>query len=440
MDILNRPIVDYYRESLKDARIRGFLWVITLIAREADIDDLYPDLCQSWDSLDSLTGKYFLFLLAGKEKLKQGDRARFGEINPGSKEGARFIDFDANRKRTDWVYRLRKNQTEVVHSLKEYFDLAESNIPCFVFTDLWSSDFENTCIPISGKKMIGRHKNKIYEYLKERLFNRIGGLLKEYENNRNRLKELQEQKEELEEKSRHISLGFEGKILELQKELLLLAEKNIVDAKGRTLLSCINTLSYGSFDRQLRGSLSRYIDWVKEYQKREGRDFDPRLIPPEISREVERKMQIRQELLRIEEEQKKREESCRNALSEIGKRIKDMEKCENPENNKNLTIVVKNSDHTQINIGYDQSTMTVHQNVAYVDHLAVLTENVRKLADKNGIADVNPDLDSIEQECKRKKPRKKVLNPILEKLKALKGPIEFMSAVASLIDWIAKLF
>lgn len=288
--------------------------------------------------------------------------------------------------------------------------------------------------------MIGKHKNKIYEYLKERLFNRIGGLLKEYEDNRNRLKELQEQKEESEEKSRHISLGFEGKILELQKELLLLAERNIVDAKGRTLLSCINTLSYGSFDRQLRGSLSRYIDWVKAYQKREGRDFDPRLIPPEISREVERKMQIRQELLRIEEEQKKREESCRNALSEIGKRIKDMEKCENPENNKNLTIVVKNSDHTQINIGYDQSTMTVHQNVAYVDHLAVLTENVRKLAGKSGIADVNPDLDSIEQECKRKKPRKKVLNPILEKLKALKGPIEFMSAVASLIDWIAKLF
>lgn len=87
MDILNRPIVDYYRESLKDARIRGFLWVITLIAREADIDDLYPDLCQSWDSLDSLTGKYFLFLLAGKENHKQGDRARFGKINPGTKEG-----------------------------------------------------------------------------------------------------------------------------------------------------------------------------------------------------------------------------------------------------------------------------------------------------------------------------------------------------------------
>lgn len=67
MDFSTVPITQFYDKCLKGARNSGFKWVVSLIAREADVSGLYHNLKKSWYSLDSITNKYFLFVFAGKQ-------------------------------------------------------------------------------------------------------------------------------------------------------------------------------------------------------------------------------------------------------------------------------------------------------------------------------------------------------------------------------------
>ena len=67
MDFSTIPITQFYEKCLKGARNGGFKWVVSLIARESDINGLYQNIKKSWYSLDSITNKYFLFVFAGKK-------------------------------------------------------------------------------------------------------------------------------------------------------------------------------------------------------------------------------------------------------------------------------------------------------------------------------------------------------------------------------------
>lgn len=64
MEIVDIPITEFYRKSLDLVYQKGFFWVVTLIARDADVKGLYKNLRKSWTSLDSITGEYFLFVFA----------------------------------------------------------------------------------------------------------------------------------------------------------------------------------------------------------------------------------------------------------------------------------------------------------------------------------------------------------------------------------------
>lgn len=57
MDFTNRPITEFYRHCLLAARNKGYRWVVTLLAREADVDGLYSNLYRAWSSLDSIFGR-----------------------------------------------------------------------------------------------------------------------------------------------------------------------------------------------------------------------------------------------------------------------------------------------------------------------------------------------------------------------------------------------
>ena len=74
MEISNLPIADFYKHCIEGARDRGFRWIITLVARPADVPGLYENLMDSWHSLDSLTANYFLFLFAGKENRTEDEQ------------------------------------------------------------------------------------------------------------------------------------------------------------------------------------------------------------------------------------------------------------------------------------------------------------------------------------------------------------------------------
>ena len=74
MDFAKLPITEFYRHCLSGARSDGFKWVVSLLAREADVEGLYQNLRRAWLSLDSITGEYFLFIFAGKENYTHEER------------------------------------------------------------------------------------------------------------------------------------------------------------------------------------------------------------------------------------------------------------------------------------------------------------------------------------------------------------------------------
>lgn len=198
MDIARIPITDFYDKCLSGAKARGFIWVVSLLARENDVDNLYYNLKRSWNSLDSITGDYFLFLFAGNEKVSNLERANseIEDIDYGwckryndyvailnkSKNGEAIIHsnifYDWRTDADDYKNHIEKTQTDAINSLRKYFRLQESNIPCLIFTSLLTP--KNYCVPIHPDA------NDIYRYFKE-LFNDISPYLDELDKIKKRI-------------------------------------------------------------------------------------------------------------------------------------------------------------------------------------------------------------------------------------------------------------
>lgn len=450
MEIVNRPIIEFYRDSLSAARNKGFMWAVTLLAREADVDGLYLNLRKSWNSLDSITGKYFLFILAGKETMIGNNckdsividsRERyFGEynnyvkfINPNIELEDSYIRYSYYKNLN--INTLEESQTMAVNALRDYFSISESDIPCLVFSCLFPSTYGNIVITISG--------NDIYGYFKG-LFNAIEPLLKQHMDVVSQLKKLAKCKKELKTEISQLPLKKEGKILELRTELLLLAEKNIVDNKGRTLHDCINSLEYGKFDRTLRSMLSRYIDWVKNYERNTGRPFNSSSIENAVRQRINAITQAKTKLSRIEQEQDELENTCGKLLSEIEKIIKSSKMDKDTKRDSRVSISMIDGT-AQINVALDNSTIEAKQYVGFdKKRLEELLNNVRVALSidntDNDIEVVNTNLEIIKDELLgKRKPQKRFLKVALKSLEAIKGTAEFGAAVAALIQFIQPL-
>lgn len=456
MEFVDRPIVDFYRHSLSAAYKRGFLWVVTLLAREADVEGLYSNLRKSWTSLDSITGKYFLFIFAGKENITHNDRwasrvvdsevQYFSEyndyvkfINPNIELEHSCIHDSYHKNTSGNIDRLEENQTAAVNALRDYFSISESKIPCLVFTRLNPFGYVNDIIQV-----VSISGNSIYGYFKC-LFNTIDPLLKKHMDFAFRLKELAEYKQELKKRTSQTQtpLKFEGKILALQRELLSYADKNIVDGRGRTLLDCINDLSYGTFDMPLRGMLSRYVDWVKNYEKRTGQRFDSELVDQKIYQNSSEIAKAKVELSIVENQQNELGEKCAEIISEIERIIGDSKMDENTCIDNRLSISVMGGT-AQINAAFDNAKVEATQHVGYDENkLAELVGNIRDTlstgisADDIEIAASN--LYVIEDELNGGKPRKSFLKVALKSLEAIKGTVEFGAAVAALVQFIQPM-
>ncbi len=187
MEFVNRPIVEFLRDSLSAAYKRGFIWCVS----EADVEDLYSNLHKAWSSFNSITGKYFLFVVAGKEnsvsdypiywnsRIRDSETSYFSEYNRYIEFLNQEMTFDADiikdyfRSICTQMNKLEENQTMAINSLKEYFSIEEKDVPCLVFIRLNACNCNDILqvVPISG--------NNIYGYFKV-LFNSMDPLLKEY--------------------------------------------------------------------------------------------------------------------------------------------------------------------------------------------------------------------------------------------------------------------
>lgn len=425
MEIAAKPLIEAYRDALSTAYQEGFLWVVLLLARESDIDGLYVNLRKSLISLDSITGKYFLFILANKESTEHGERWDFKAIGEN-------------------MNTLEKNQTIAVNTLKDFLSINERDIPCLVFTKLYSYSLDNATIhvvPISG--------NNVYAYFKH-LLNEIDSLLKRYMVLCTRLKaldehgkELKKRKEEVETKISQSPFQTEKKILTLQKELYLYAEQNIMDDKGQTIHDCIKKLSYGRFDKEVRRLLNRYVDMVKNYKKTTGRNFDSKLVSDDIHQSTTIIAKIKFEQPTVECEQKELEKMRADILYKIEKIIGSSKVDENTREGSRLSIVVTGGT-AQINVAVDDAKIEASQYIGYDEEkFEGLVRNVRKDIPKDipddDIKAINSHLDVIEDELKQAKPQKSLVQAALRTLEAIKETTEFGAAVASLVQFIQPL-
>lgn len=62
--------------------------------------------------------------------------------------------------------------------------------------------------------------------------------------------------------------------------------QNVVDDKGRSLYECVNTLSYGKFNKPIFGLLRQYLGWMTHYKRMTGKDFDVSLVDKNIQKKI----------------------------------------------------------------------------------------------------------------------------------------------------------
>lgn len=181
MEITSIPIVDFYKYCLKSAQNRGYNWVVTLVARDADSMDLYHNLMRSWRSINSITAGHILFVFAGKGNHAVRDDASCISDNEYSWRRIRnqFITFlnphadlqtvlpnpdsyapyDWHADKYGYLEHIRENHTDAIGPLKEYFNLCEADIPCLVFTSLRAN--RQHIVPVSNSA------NDLYHFFKK---------------------------------------------------------------------------------------------------------------------------------------------------------------------------------------------------------------------------------------------------------------------------------
>lgn len=248
-----------------------------------------------------------------------------------------------------------------VNALRDYFSINESDIPCILFTKLGAHNYANRVtyvVPITG--------NDIYGYFKD-LFNEIEPLMKQYKETLVRKNELvipqKDLRIELKIKVSKNPFKSEKKILELRKELLLHAEKNIINEEGYSLLDCMNNLSCGRIE------------------------------------------QIKTKISMIEHEKDELEQKRDNILCKIEKAIGRSKMTKDVKERVNLTINV-NGNNSQIVNAIDSENFVVNQNIGCnKDEIMKLIENISKVSTTNisaeNIKDIDKNLKEMEDELKR---------------------------------------
>lgn len=154
MEIVNIPIVDFYKYCLDCAYVRHFQWVLCFWAREADAEMYYIQIQRYWNSLHDLTGKQILFIFAGALKectedlsiLHHESESWRGIRNPMlhivDKEAPTLpyykypkIDFNESNYNNN----IKANHIRSISDLRDHLKLSEKEIPSLVFTPTYPS-------------------------------------------------------------------------------------------------------------------------------------------------------------------------------------------------------------------------------------------------------------------------------------------------------------
>lgn len=325
MEISNLPIADFYKHCIEGARDRGFRWIITLVARPADVPGLYENLMDSWHSLDSLTANYFLFLFAGKENRTQDEQFqsrvanrfrsyqgvfnRFMRIVNPQAELTTYTPYDW-RSNKRYVENIHETQTDAIDSLKRLFDISEASIPCLVFTSL----SQNSRYVVK----LNRYSHNLYDLFKS-IFEKIDSHLRDLWELEIKETHLQEKKRSLEYELRNRPKTVEGTLYSLYSELCEYAKQQ----EDADLQLCIENRRYKTLPQPIRGKLSKYIDLSKEYEQKNKIEFRIESISDKVSAQEKQTITLQAELNLVTKELPETKQRISHLIAEIDSIIRD---------------------------------------------------------------------------------------------------------------------
>lgn len=264
MDIAKIPIVDFLRYCKEGAREQGYSWIVCILCRAGDCRYLYESIERDWRSLDSITGKSMLVLLAGnevsEEKLYSLDTDKLcitdkrisyiKRYNPFATIIGNSVSIKSDISSVRYsilknhIPNVEKNQTDAINALRRYFGISEQDIPCLVYSPLYEDNLpiQNIVVPFPEGEI------DLYAYFK-RLFNRITPLVDELSVSEDKL---------------------QTRIENTYKQLVSHASKSTQCEK---IMQCIQDKQYLACEQPTRALLSRYIDLCALYKQVNGIDY-----------------------------------------------------------------------------------------------------------------------------------------------------------------------
>ncbi len=271
MEIVNIPIIDFYRYCLDYAYERGFKWVLCLLAREADAEMSYRQIKRYWNSLHDLTGNQILFVFAGA--LREDDEylsvlhheheswrglqnatLHILDKNLPTIPYYKYPELDFNKHSFG---EITVNHTRAISELRDYFGLSEKVIPSLVFTPTYRLiQDKHVAVPLKGEN--------IYKEIKE-IFGILESPLKELKMDQDNYEQMKIQLTEISQQIERLNYGtkIKRRYINAKSWLNVIINNTDNNRVKNNLITAMRSrvvIDWHLFDRQTRAYLNQYID------------------------------------------------------------------------------------------------------------------------------------------------------------------------------------
>lgn len=148
MEVTYIGLLEYFQRCIPKARSRKYIFILSLIARYSDAEQLYNKLEHDWAALNDLTDDKILFLFStpkiGKRASffrKKGQPVYVGEMCPfvqmlngkGIEDNyGEFENLYYNYKQIDW----KERHAQTISEFARAYNISEKDIPCLFVYDL----------------------------------------------------------------------------------------------------------------------------------------------------------------------------------------------------------------------------------------------------------------------------------------------------------------
>lgn len=196
---------EYFRKIVPRAKKKKYIWIVSLIARQADVEELYKKVEKDWASLNDLTNNKILFVLSTAKISKNasflhssGKKSYVGEMCPfiellngqGIEDNRGEFEYMVdNFGEIDW----KAKHSQSISDFAEKHNISEEQIPCLFFWNVVNDKkkvmpiFTDTDIYKVMKKIISEvngYYNKINDIeIKIQNIEKYNDLYKKMENN-----------------------------------------------------------------------------------------------------------------------------------------------------------------------------------------------------------------------------------------------------------------